>query len=45
MSLGCERIPGEEAVSQHHLVMGVVKAQRKKFQWRRKVWRLNDENV
>ena len=44
-------IPGEEAVSQHHLILadmkvrGAVKAQRKKFQPRRKVWRLNDENV
>ena len=43
-------IPGEEAVSQHHLILadmkvrGAVKAQRKKFQPRRKVWRLNDEN-
>ena len=44
-------IPGEEAVSQHHLILAdmnvrdAVKAQRKKFQPRRKVWRLNDENV
>ena len=44
-------IPGEEAVLQHHLMLadmkvwGAVKAQRKKFQPRRKVWRLNDENV
>ena len=44
-------IPGEEAVSQHHLILadmkvrGAVKAQRKKFQPRKKVWRLNDKNV
>ena len=41
-------IPGEEAVSQHHLILAdvkvrdTVKAQRKKFQPRRKVWRLYD---
>ena len=44
-------IPGEEAVSQNHLILvdtkvrGAVKAQRTKFRPRRKVWRLNDENV
>ena len=44
-------IPGEEAASLHHLILadikvrGAVKAQRKKFQLRRKVWRLNDENM
>ena len=44
-------IPGEAAVSQPHLILtdmkvrGAVKAQRQKFEPRRKVWRLNDENV
>ena len=44
-------IPGEEAASQHHLILpnmkvrGAVKAQGKKFKPRKKVWRLNDENV
>mgnify|MGYP007071599789 CR=1 FL=1 len=44
-------IPGEEAVSQHHLILvdmkvrGIAKARRKKFCPRRRVWRLKDENV
>ena len=51
MSLKMKAIPGEEAVSQHHLILadmkvrGAVKPQRKKFQPRGKVWRLNEENV
>ena len=44
-------IPGEEAVSQHHLILvkikvkGVAKGGRKNFYPRRRVWKLKNENV